>query len=159
MAENRTATRRSTKKSRQREQLVLALLQYPSLEKAAASMGISTATAWRISKTPEFQEEHCQVRREAVAQALGRLQQGSGAAAAVLLKMMLDATTPAASRVRAADRVLQHSKDHLESEDFEVRLRRLEQTAAETNAAQPPSEHFGQPARRTGERADEDKAA
>lgn len=40
-------------KVRQREQLILALLQQPSLEKAAAA-GISAVTAWRISKTPEF---------------------------------------------------------------------------------------------------------
>jgi hypothetical protein len=30
----------------------------PNLEKAAASLGISAVTAWRITKTPEFQEEY-----------------------------------------------------------------------------------------------------
>ncbi len=134
MAKNKTATRKSTKKSRQRERLVLALLQQPSLEKAAASIGISAVTAWRIHKTPEFQEEFRQAQNEAVAQALRHLQQGSGAAATVMLKIMLDPTTPAASRLHAADRVIQHSKDHLEREDFELRLRRVEQVATEKNA-------------------------
>jgi hypothetical protein len=141
MAKNRTATRNSSKGSRQREQLVMALLQQPSLEKAAASIGISAVTAWRISKTPEFQEEYRQARSAAVAQSMGRLQQGSGAAATVLMKVMLDPTTPAASRVQAAERVLQHSQSHLELEDFELRLRRLEQApragSAETRAGQP----------------------
>ena len=111
--------------------MILALLQQPSLEKAAASMGISAVTAWRISKTPEFQEEYRQARYEAVAQSIGRLNQGTGAAATVLLKIMLDPTNSAASRAHAADRVIQHSKSHLELEDFELRLRRLEQVTAE----------------------------
>ena len=136
MAANKT-TRSSTKKSRQRERLVLALLQQPSLEKAAASIGISAVTAWRISKTPEFQEEYRQTRYEAVAQSFGRLNQGTGAAATVLLKIMLDPTNSAASRVHAADRVIAHSKSHLELEDFELRLRRLEELAAEKKDAKP----------------------
>ena len=75
-------------------------------------------TAWRISKTPEFEEEYRQARYEAVGQSFGRLNQGTGAAATVLLKIMLDPTNSAASRVHAADRVIQHSKSHLELEDF-----------------------------------------
>ncbi|HEV2039233.1 MAG TPA: hypothetical protein VGT81_04170 [Casimicrobiaceae bacterium] len=51
-------TRKISKKIRQREQLILALLQRPSMEKAAASIGISPVTAWRISKTAEFQAEY-----------------------------------------------------------------------------------------------------
>jgi hypothetical protein len=46
------------RRARQREQLILALLQQPGMEKAAASIGISGVTAWRITKTPEFQEEY-----------------------------------------------------------------------------------------------------
>ena len=52
------------RRNRQREQLILALLQQPGLEKAAAAVGISTVTAWRITKTPEFKEEYRQARRE-----------------------------------------------------------------------------------------------
>jgi hypothetical protein len=136
VATNKT-TRSSTKKARQRERLVFALLQQPCLEKAAASIGISAVTAWRISKTPEFEEEYRQARYEAVGQSFGRLNQGTGAAATVLLKIMLDPTNSAASRVHAADRVIQHSKSHLELEDFQLRLRRLEQVAAEKKDAEP----------------------
>src|SRR5712691_4878498 len=99
-------TGKVSKKVGQREQLILALLQQPSLEKAAASIGISTVTAWRISKTKEFKEEYRNARWEAFSQSLARLQQASGAAVSALLKVMIDKTTPAASRVRAADRVL-----------------------------------------------------
>ena len=115
------------RRNRQREQLILALLQQPGLEKAAAAVGISTVTAWRITKTPEFKEEYRQARREAFSQSLGRLQQAAGAATSTLMKIMVDATAPAGSRVRAADRVLEHAQSALELEDIQVRLARLEQ--------------------------------
>src|ERR1039457_243471 len=54
-----------SKRIKQREQLALALLQQPSLEKAAAAVGISTTTAWRIGKTPEFEEQFERARRDA----------------------------------------------------------------------------------------------
>ena len=116
-----------TRKARQRDQLILALLQQPGLEKAAAIVGISTATAWRISKTPEFQEAYRQARRDAFTQTLGRLQQAAGAATSTLMRIMLDPATPAGSRVRAADSILAHAADALDSEDIQVRLTKLEQ--------------------------------
>ena len=77
------------RRTRQREQLILALLQQPGIEKAAAAVGISSVTAWRITKTPEFKEEYRQARREAFSQSLGRLQQAAGAATSTLMKVML----------------------------------------------------------------------
>ena len=115
------------RRNRQREQLILALLQQPGIEKAAAAVGISSVTAWRITKTPEFKEEYRQARREAFSQALGRLQQAAGAATSTLMKIMVDATAPTGSRVRAADCVLEHAQSALELEDIEVRLAKLEQ--------------------------------
>jgi hypothetical protein len=115
------------RRNRQREQLILALLQQPGIEKAAAAVGISSVTAWRIMKTPEFKEEYRQARREAFTQSLGRLQQAAGAATSTLMKIMVDPTAPAGSRVRAADCVLEHAASALELEDLQVRLARLEQ--------------------------------
>jgi hypothetical protein len=122
---------RVNRRKPQRERLILALLQQPSIEKAAATVGISSVTAWRITKTPEFQEEYRQARREAFSQSLGRLQQAAGAAASTLLKVMTDATAPAASRVRAADCILGHAASALELEDIQVRMARLEQIESE----------------------------
>ena len=120
---------RVSTKVRQREQFVLAMLQQPSLEKAAASIGISKATAWRIANTPEFQQEFRQARRAAFSHATARLQHGSGAAASALLKAMFDQSAPAASRVRAADLVFQHGAKGLELEDIEARVAELERAA------------------------------
>lgn len=125
------ASRGSSKRTRRREQLIAALLSQPNLEKAAASVGISVSTAYRIRRTPEFQEEYLRARREVVTQAGARLQQASGAASSVLLQTMVDRDTPPPCRVRAADLVLDHARKLLESEDQEVRLQRLEQQVAE----------------------------
>ena len=130
-------TEGSTKKNRQREQLILALLQHSTIEKAAAAIGVSLSTAWRIRRTPEFRKEYLEARRESVFHGLERIQQGCGAAASTLLKIMLDPANPANSRVRAAASVILHSRQLLETEDFELRLQRLEQIA-EDRAKDPP---------------------
>ena len=119
-----------SKKSRQREQLILMLLQQPSLERAASAIGISGVTAWRISKTLEFQQEYRQARRDSMEQSARRLQQGCAAAASTLIKIMMDSNSPAASRLRAADSIFSHSKSLMELEDLDVRLRRVEEIAA-----------------------------
>ena len=44
-----------------------------------------------------------------------------------LLKVMVDASTPPSTRVRAADSVLDHLAKAIELEDIEVRVRALEE--------------------------------
>lgn len=127
---------KSSKKGRQREQLIGALLQQPSLEKAAGTTGMSRSTAYRISRSPEFNEEYLAARRAAVAQSSARLQQGSSAAASVLLKVMLDQGNPAATRVRAAECVLERSAKFLELELLELRIEQLERGTKHQRANQ-----------------------
>ncbi len=61
-------TRKISKQACQREPLILALLQQPSVEKAATSIGIYTVTAWRIWKTAEFKAGYRKARGEAYSQ-------------------------------------------------------------------------------------------
>jgi hypothetical protein len=119
---------RGTKKKQQWEQLIVAMLQQPTCQKAAAAIGISDVTAWRIRQTPEFRGEYLEARREVFSQSLGRLQQGSCAAVSTLLKIMGDPNNSASSRVQAACRILDYAKDAFVLEDLELRLQRLEQT-------------------------------
>ena len=126
-----TAIGRHSKKKWQREQLILAMLQQPTWQKAAASIGISEVTAWRIRQTPEFRRENLQARREAMSQSFGRLQQGSVAATSILLKIMVDPSSPAASRVQAANRILELAKGAFVLEDIELRIQQLEHTRQE----------------------------
>jgi hypothetical protein len=45
-----------------------------------------------------------------------------------LLKVMVDASTPASTKVRAADSVLAHSAKALELEDIEARVAELDRS-------------------------------
>ncbi len=89
----------------------------------------------RWQKLPEFQTAYRDARRAAHGQSVARLQQASGAAVSTLLKVMLDANTPASTKVRAADSVLNHSAKAIELEDIEVRVDQLERAAEASRVA------------------------
>src|ERR1022692_3585967 len=116
-----------SKRIKQREQLALALLQQPSMEKAAAAVGISTTTAWRIGKTPEFEEQFERARRNAYDQVSSRLQYGAAKAVDILVDVMENPRAPHACKVRAADTMLHHATKAKEM-DVDARLGRLERT-------------------------------
>jgi hypothetical protein len=114
------------------ERMILALLEHPTNEKAAAALGISAVTLWRATKKPEFAEAFRKARREAFSQSVARLQHASSAAVGTLLRVMTDREAPAASRVRAADVILQTALRGMEMEDIEARVAELER-ATEAN--------------------------
>jgi transposase-like protein len=118
-----------TKFGRKKEAAIAALLSQRNIEEAARSIDVVPNTLLRWMKLPEFQEAYREARRAAFGQSIARLQQASSAAVATLLKVMVDANAPAASRVRAADCVLDHASKAIEIEDIEVRVSELEQAA------------------------------
>ena len=77
-------------------------------------------------KLPEFQTAYRDARRAVHGQSIARLQQASSAAVSTILKVMVDANTPASTKVRAADSVLNHSAKAIELEDMEARVAELE---------------------------------
>jgi hypothetical protein len=115
------------------DRMIVALLEHPTNEKAATALGISTVTLWRAMQKPEFAEAFRKARREAFSQSVARLQHASNAAVGTLLRVMTDREAPAASRVRAADVVLQTALRGIEMEDLEARLDRLERSAEAAN--------------------------
>src|ERR1700733_7789590 len=119
-------TGRTSKKSRQRELLILELLKNPKIEKAAARAGISQTTAWRIMKTPEFEDEYRLASKERYSQSMKQLQESAPAAVAILEEIMKDRTAPAPSRVRAATVALTFAAKSIDLEDIEARLSQLE---------------------------------
>ena len=119
----------SAMRSRRQDQFILALLEHPTLEKAAAAAGVSDVTLWRSLQRPEFAEAYRKARREAFSQSVARLQHASNAAVGTLLRVMTDREAPAASRVRAADVVLQTALRGMEIEDIEARVSELERAA------------------------------
>lgn len=122
-------TGHGAKFGRKKEEAVAAVLSQRSLEEAARVAGVGVATLMRWQKLPEFREALRKARREALAQTVGRLQQASSAAATTLLKVMLDQTAPASTRVRAADSVMNHALKAIELEDVLERLTQLERIA------------------------------
>ena len=118
------------KLGRKQEEAIAALLSQRSIDDAARACGVGTRTLLRWLKLPEFNAAYREARRAAVSQSVARLQQATGAAVSTLLKVMVDPNTPASTRVRAADSVLDHSAKAIEIEDIEARVAALEATSA-----------------------------
>jgi hypothetical protein len=115
-----------------KEKAILALMQQPTVEKAAEVAGVHPATLYRWRKDPEFQKALLAARREAFFQAIGRLQQASAPAMAAVLRILTDGQVPASTRLQAARCVLEQSFKGFENEDMLVRLTELENRMAPT---------------------------
>src|SRR5450432_942593 len=85
-----------------REAALLALLSCRNIEEAARTAAVSPRALYRWMKEPAFNTAYHAARRAAFGQTIARLQHGSSAAATMLLKVLLDGDTPAATKVRAA---------------------------------------------------------
>jgi len=118
-----------SKFDRKKEAAVAALLSQRNLEEAAHAAGVSKRTLNRWLKMPEFQAAYLEARRAAMFQANARLQQASSAAVSTLVRVMVDPSTPASARVRAADCILARGNQGLENEDLDARLAALERAA------------------------------
>jgi hypothetical protein len=114
---------------RKMEAAVAALLTQRNIDEAANAAGISPRTLMRWMRVPEFQAAYREARRAAYSQAVAKLQQGATAAATTLLKVMVDQSTPASVKVRAAECVMTHSAKAIEIEDMEARVSALELAA------------------------------
>ena len=115
-----------------KEAAVLALLSTRSVEEAARSIGVNPRTLYRWMKEPEFDAAYRAGKRAAFGQAIARLHHLASAAVSTLGKVMLDSATPPATKVRAADSILNHTIKAIETEDIDARLRELE-AATEAN--------------------------
>jgi len=102
------------------EQAVVALLSHRSIEEAAHEVGVTANTLLRWMREPEFQAACREARRTVFSHAIGRLQDAAGAAATTLLKIMLDPNVPAATRLRAAEVVLEQATKAGEIAMFET---------------------------------------
>ena len=112
---------------------IAALLTHKNHEEAAHAIGVDLKTLKRWMRLPEFIEEYRRARWEVVEQAYARVQQNTGAAGAVLLKLMADSATPASGRIRAALGVFGLAREALDM-DIDTRVSMLERAA---EAAKP----------------------
>jgi hypothetical protein len=125
-------TGHGAKFGRKKEDAIVALLTHRTIEEAARAVNVATKTLLRWQKEPEFDVAYRAAKRAAFAQSIARLHHLSSAAVSTLGKVMLDPTTPPATRVRAADSILDHTTKAIEIEDVEVRVSDLERAADES---------------------------
>jgi hypothetical protein len=111
------------------EQAVIALLTARNQEEAAQSVGVSLATLQRWQKEPEFEKALRKARMAAFRQSMARLQQASVPAVTTLLKLMVDAGSPATVKARCAYYILDQTRKGIETEEIEKRVAELERTA------------------------------
>src|SRR5579863_2698126 len=114
------------KLGRKQEEAIVGLLSHRNIEDAAAAIHVGVRTLLRWMKLPAFRAAYLEARREAVHQAVARLQQATGIASLTMLKLMTDPSVPAAVRLRAADCVFAHALKGIELQDIELRLSELE---------------------------------
>lgn len=124
-----TMARLSEKLGRKKEAAIVELLSQRNVEEAARAAGVGARTLYRWMKEADFDAAYRAARRAAFSQSAARLQQMCSAAVTTLGKIMVDPTSPVASRVRAADSVLDHAAKSIELEDIDVRVSELERAA------------------------------
>jgi transposase-like protein len=127
-----------SKFERKKEEAIAALFSQRNVDEAARTIGVAPNTLLRWMKDPEFDAAYRQARRDAFSRSIARLQQATSAAATTLLKTMIDPSTPASVRVRAADSIFNHAAKAIEIEDIEARVSELELA---TEAALPRSKN------------------
>src|SRR5580658_446112 len=125
-------TGHGTKFGRKMEAAIAALLTRSSIEDAARAAGVGEKTLRRWLQEPQFRAAYRKARRDAVGQTTARLQQATGAAGAIVLKLMTDVNVPASVRLRAAECVLDRAIKSVELDDMEDRLSELERAAEDS---------------------------
>ena len=125
-------TGHGAKFGRKMETAIAALLARPSIEDAARVARVGEKTLRRWLREPEFKAKYLQARREGVHQAVARMQQATGPAGNVILKLMTDPSVPPAVRLRAAENVFTHAIKGIELQDLDTRLAELERSAEAT---------------------------
>ena len=121
-----------SKSSRQRDEAIIALLTHRNIEEAARAVGHSPNTLRRWLKQPEFDAAYREAKREMFSQSLARLQNASPAAVSTIIKLTLDASTPAATKLRAAESILDRAAKAMETEDIQARLTAVERAVEAT---------------------------
>jgi hypothetical protein len=127
---------RGTKLARKQEEAIAALLSQRTIEEAARVADVGARTLIRWLQIPEFRDAYRKARRDAFGQSIARLQQATSAAASTLMKIMVDPSAPASTRVRAADSIFNHAAKAIEIEDIEARVTDLEKATEASKSEQ-----------------------
>jgi transposase-like protein len=114
-----------TKQTR-KDRAILALLQYPTVEKAAAAVNIHPSTVYRWMKQPDFRDKLIEARNMAFSQSVARFQQATPVAVNRLLRIATSENTADGNAIRACDSILNHAERSFQQDMLEARVSRLE---------------------------------
>ncbi|MFO0826576.1 MAG: hypothetical protein U0572_00360 [Phycisphaerales bacterium] len=117
--------------SHKQERAIVALLNEPSIQKAADSQGVHLRTLQKWLTEPSFIEAYRAARRAAFSQAIALTMRYAPLAVNTLAKIMMDANSPVTAKVAAAVAVLKFGREGIELEDLAERIAALERAAAD----------------------------
>ena len=123
---------RSDLLNQRQDQAVQALLNEPTLGRAAAATGVNERTLRRWLKEPAFKAAVLAARREAFGQAIGLTQKYAPVAVATLVRVMQDDAVQAGAKVTAAAVLLRFGREGVELDDLADRVEALERAASLT---------------------------
>jgi hypothetical protein len=103
-----------------------ALVQEPTMARAAAVAGVGERSLRRWLTEPKFRTAVYRARREAFGQAIWLTQRYAAVAVATLVKVMQDAAAPPSSKVSAAGLLLKFGREGIELDDLAERVEALE---------------------------------
>lgn len=109
------------------EKAIIALLNEPTIGRAAIAAGCGERTLHRWLRDPTFTRAYCQARRQAFSVAVSLSQKYAPMAVQTLARIMNNEAAPYATRVAAAATILRHGRDAIELEDIAARVDALEQ--------------------------------
>lgn len=108
------------------EKALSALLNEPTIEKAAKQAGVSRVQLWRWLNESTFSEAYTEARGRLFESTMTALQSASVAAVETLREITTDANAPASVRVSAARTILDTALKAREALEAEERLTALE---------------------------------
>ncbi len=109
----------------QQQRGILALLTAPSISAAALQAGVAERTLYRWLQDDSFLDAYRAARRQAVSQAMAKLQRYSADAVETLYQIMKTSSYDSA-KIHAAKTILEYAHKAIELEDLEARLAALE---------------------------------
>ena len=116
----------------QQQRAIVAMLTAPSIAAAAQQAGVGERTLFRWLQDDSFLAAYRTARRDAVSQAMARLQRYSSDAVDTLYQIMTTSSYDSA-KIHAAKTILEYAHKAVELEDVEVRLAALESSLKGTS--------------------------
>ena len=112
------------------ERAIVALLNEPTVLKAALAVGVGERTIHSWLDDPAFSAAFRRARREVFGQAVSLSGRYASMAIHTLAQIMTDKTAPTSARVSAASAMLRFARESIEIEDLSARVALLEQSTA-----------------------------